>query len=283
MICHFCMCIVTNHTWNEYDFHKNTFSCYRDLKPGNIMKFIKDDGSIVYKLTDFGAARELQDDQQFMSLYGTEEYLHPDMYERAVLRKPVGKTFGATVDLWSIGVTLYHVATGNLPFRPFGGRRNKETMYYITTKKSSGVISGVQTSDNGPIQWSRELPNTCLLSAGIKKHITPLLASLLEVNPQKMWTFDRFFTEVTKILNKKKLHIFFVNKLKELRVYLDKEEKLENLQLLLTEQTEVDPAQQILLYDKTFLSHHVDNTTPGTSYPHTSPMEPIVMFSKGIY
>ena len=70
------------------------------------MKFIKDDGSIVYKLTDFGAARELQDDQQFMSLYGTEEYLHPDMYERAVLRKPVGKTFGATVDLWSIGKCL---------------------------------------------------------------------------------------------------------------------------------------------------------------------------------
>ena len=183
--------------------------------------------------------------------------------------------------MFRLGVTLYHVATGNLPFRPFGGRRNKETMYYITTKKASGVISGVQTSDNGPIQWSRELPNTCLLSAGIKKHITPLLAGLLEVNPQKMWTFDKFFSEVTKILSKKKLHIFFVNKLKELRVYLDKEEKLENLQLLLTEQTEVDPAQQILLYDKTFLSHHVDNTTPGTSYPDTSPMEPIVMFSKG--
>jgi TANK-binding kinase 1 len=47
------------------------------------MKFIKDDGTIVYKLTDFGAARELNDDQQFVSLYGTEEYLHPDMYERA--------------------------------------------------------------------------------------------------------------------------------------------------------------------------------------------------------
>jgi TANK-binding kinase 1 len=59
---------------------------HRDLKPGNIMKFIRDDGSVVYKLTDFGAARELQDDQQFVSLYGTEEYLHPDMYERAVLR-----------------------------------------------------------------------------------------------------------------------------------------------------------------------------------------------------
>lgn len=138
---------------------------HRDLKPGNIMKFVTLDGSTIYKLTDFGAARELDDDQQFMSLYGTEEYLHPDMYERAVLRKPVGKTFGATVDLWSIGVTMYHVATGNLPFRPFGGRRNKETMYYITAKKASGVISGVQTSENGEIIWSRELADTCLLSA----------------------------------------------------------------------------------------------------------------------
>jgi len=44
------------------------------------MKFIRDDGTIVYKLTDFGAARELQDDQQFVSLYGTEEYLHPVFY-----------------------------------------------------------------------------------------------------------------------------------------------------------------------------------------------------------
>ena len=29
----------------------------------------------IYKLTDFGAARELQDDETFTSIYGTEEYL----------------------------------------------------------------------------------------------------------------------------------------------------------------------------------------------------------------
>ena len=52
------------------------------------------------------------------------------MYERAVLRKDHQKKYGATVDLWSIGVTFYHAATGSLPFRPFEGpRRNKEVMY----------------------------------------------------------------------------------------------------------------------------------------------------------
>jgi len=273
--------LVLSHLSAGMNHLRDNHLVHRDLKPGNIMKFIKDDGTIVYKLTDFGAARELQDDQQFVSLYGTEEYLHPDMYERAVLRKPVGKTFGATVDLWSIGVTLYHVATGSLPFRPFGGRRNKETMYYITTKKASGVISGVQTSENGPIQWNKELPTTCLLSAGIKKHVTPLLAGLLEVNPQKMWTFEKFFSEVTRILSKKKLHFFYMNKMSELRVYLDKSERLENLEMLLTEQTEVEQQHQILLLEGKLLSCLVEpETTPGTSFPDTTRTAPVVLFNK---
>ena len=57
------------------------------------------------------------------------------------------------------------MATGQLPFRPYGGRRNRETMHLITTEKNPGVISGVQMSENGPIEWSKELPQSCLLSA----------------------------------------------------------------------------------------------------------------------
>lgn len=48
---------------------------HRDIKPGNIMRLVGDDGRSVYKLTDFGAARELEDDEKFLSIYGTEEYL----------------------------------------------------------------------------------------------------------------------------------------------------------------------------------------------------------------
>nr|CAD7439248.1 unnamed protein product [Timema bartmani]CAD7459470.1 unnamed protein product [Timema tahoe] len=254
---------------------------HRDLKPGNIMKFIAEDGRTIFKLTDFGAARELEEDQQFASLYGTEEYLHPDMYERAVLRKSViGKKFGATVDLWSIGVTLYHVATGNLPFRPYGGRRNKETMYYITTKKASGVISGTQNSENGTIEWGIELPNNCQLSAGLKKLVTPLLAGLLEVDSQRIWSFDRFFSEVTSTLSRKIVHVFHINKAQSIRIYLHPEETYEEFKCLVMEQTDVSPSNQIILYQDTSLLSVIDECTAGRGYPSTKEEDPMMLFSR---
>ncbi|XP_061720484.1 LOW QUALITY PROTEIN: inhibitor of nuclear factor kappa-B kinase subunit epsilon [Cydia pomonella] len=253
---------------------------HRDLKPGNIMKFINEDGTTTYKLTDFGAARELQEEEQFVSLYGTEEYLHPDMYERAVLRKPVGKSFGATVDLWSIGVTLYHVATGQLPFRPYGGRRNKETMFYITTKKASGVISGTQTTENGPIEWARELPSHCQLSVGLRKLVTPLLAGLLEVDPHRIWTFERFFSEVQAATSTTAIHVFHVNKACSVKVFMKPEDRFEQLQTALLEQCGVVAESQVLLYADRLLLSEVDDNTPGRSYPATTATEPLLLFNK---
>lgn len=244
------------------------------------MKFIADDGSTIYKLTDFGAARELQEGQQFHSLYGTEEYLHPDMYARAVLRKTEGKTFGATVDLWSIGVTLYHVATGNLPFRPYGGRRNKEIMFHITTKKASGVISGIQTKENGPIEWRRELPTNCHLSAGLKKFITPLLAGLLEADPKKIWTFERFFHEVTDLLSRKAISVFHVNKAGLIKVYVHPDERYEQLQNYLTEQTGITGENQIILMEDEIFGDLVRENSRAEGYPTTSEQEPLILFSK---
>uniref|UniRef100_A0A8C4VSI4 Inhibitor of nuclear factor kappa B kinase subunit epsilon n=1 Tax=Gopherus evgoodei TaxID=1825980 RepID=A0A8C4VSI4_9SAUR len=194
---------------------------HRDIKPGNIMRLVGEDGQSIYKLTDFGAARELDDDEKFVSVYGTEEYLHPDMYERAVLRKPQQKAYGVTVDLWSIGVTFYHAATGSLPFIPFGGpRRNKEIMYKITTEKPAGAIAGVQRQENGPIEWSYELPITCQLSVGLKSQLIPILANILEVDQEKCWGFDQFFAETTDILHRIVVHVFSLQQATMHRVYI---------------------------------------------------------------
>lgn len=252
---------------------------HRDLKPGNIMKFISEDGQTIYKLTDFGAARELEDNQPFASLYGTEEYLHPDLYERAVLRKSIQRSFTANVDLWSIGVTLYHVATGNLPFRPFGGRKNRETMHQITTKKASGVISGTQLSENGPIEWSTTLPPHAHLSQGLKTLVTPLLAGLLEENREKTWSFDRFFHEVTLILRKRVIHVFFTNRTSSVEVFLEPDEQIDNFRERIFLQTEVPLEKQILLFNNEHLEKKVTPRTIAKAFPATTTEQPIFLYS----
>lgn len=59
---------------------------HRDIKPGNIMRLVGEEGQSIYKLSDFGAARKLDDDEKFVSVYGTEEYLVSDMLETLCLK-----------------------------------------------------------------------------------------------------------------------------------------------------------------------------------------------------
>ncbi|XP_063072122.1 inhibitor of nuclear factor kappa-B kinase subunit epsilon isoform X2 [Engraulis encrasicolus] len=194
---------------------------HRDIKPGNILRQVGEDGRSIYKLTDFGAARELEDDEKFHSIYGTEEYLHPDMYERAVLRKPQQKAYGVTVDLWSIGVTFYHAASGSLPFVPYGGpRRNKHIMYKITTEKPTGAIAGMQRVEDGPIDWSYQLPIHCQLSEGLKEHLVPVLSGILEANQEKCWGFDQFLTASTDVLHRTTIHLFHLQEATTHTIYI---------------------------------------------------------------
>ena len=51
----------------------------------------------VFKLADFGTARELAPGETFFSLHGTEEYLYPGMYERALVNPQKKKDFSAKV------------------------------------------------------------------------------------------------------------------------------------------------------------------------------------------
>ncbi|XP_062850763.1 serine/threonine-protein kinase TBK1 [Trichomycterus rosablanca] len=252
---------------------------HRDIKPGNIMRVIGEDGRSVYKLTDFGAARELEDDEQFVSLYGTEEYLHPDMYERAVLRKDHQKKYGATVDLWSIGVTFYHAATGSLPFRPFEGpRRNKEVMYKIITEKPSGAISGQQRFENGKIEWSSEMPVSCSLSKGLQSRLTPVLANILEADQDKCWGFDQFFAETSDILHRIVIYVFSLQQATLHHVYINIYNTTQTFQELLFNCTNINPCNQELMYEGRRLI--LDPNRQAQTFPRTSRDNPIMLLSR---
>uniref|UniRef100_A0A6Q2XLU1 Inhibitor of nuclear factor kappa B kinase subunit epsilon n=1 Tax=Esox lucius TaxID=8010 RepID=A0A6Q2XLU1_ESOLU len=253
---------------------------HRDIKPGNIMRQLGDDGRSVYKLTDFGAARELEDDEKFVSIYGTEEYLHPDMYERAVLHKPQQKTYGVSVDLWSIGVTFYHAVAGTLPFIPFGGpRRNKPTMFKITTEKPAGAIAGVQKVDHGPIEWSYTLPQSCQLSKSLKDLLVPVLAGVLEADQERCWGFDHFFSATTDILQRVSVHLFSLQQASAHRLYIHHYSTAAIFCEEVASQTGVGLEQQHFL----FLGHDLslEGSMKVVSFPPTSPSQPLILVSRG--
>ncbi|GFR66556.1 serine/threonine-protein kinase TBK1 [Elysia marginata] len=252
---------------------------HRDIKPGNILRSVAADGRSVFKLTDFGAARELQQDEEFLSLYGTDEYLHPHMYERAVLRKSRGQQFGCYVDLWSLGVTFYHTATGSLPFRPYGGRKNRDTMFRITAKKEHGVISGIQEVQDGPIKWSRDLPPTCTLSRGLQLLVTPFLASLLEKDPDKTVSFEEFFSQVDDISHRIAYDVFCPSSFSLLKVYTRPRDDMSLLRQLITDQTDILGGAQLLLHDGKVLVEESRNSV-ASLLTQVSSDNPIFVFNR---
>ncbi|MDE2482172.1 MAG: serine/threonine protein kinase [bacterium] len=82
---------------------------HRDIKPSNIM--IVEDGRHT-KLTDFGLARRASEVTQTTrtgQIVGTISYLAPERF----LSKPAD----VRSDLYSVGIVMYEIFTGTLPFR----------------------------------------------------------------------------------------------------------------------------------------------------------------------
>ncbi len=80
-----------------------------DLKPGNIMLVKKNETEEMVKILDFGIARILTPDTLYLtSLIITPEYSAPEQLEQ-------GKV-GIWSDIYSLGVILYQMFTGRVPF-----------------------------------------------------------------------------------------------------------------------------------------------------------------------
>ncbi|MBX3269606.1 MAG: protein kinase [Sandaracinaceae bacterium] len=84
---------------------------HRDLKPENIFVCQAPDGSLsIAKLLDFGIARSMQDSRLTSAgqIFGTPQYMAPE--------RVTSPDAGAESDLYALGVILFEMVTGRLPF-----------------------------------------------------------------------------------------------------------------------------------------------------------------------
>ena len=88
----------------KYIHKKNII--HRDIKLDNILI----DTTNTVKICDFGVSRKIERGEKVYERCGTPAYIAPEIY------KKIGYT-GFQSDVWSAGITLYYMLSGNLPFK----------------------------------------------------------------------------------------------------------------------------------------------------------------------
>ena len=81
---------------------------HRDIKLDNIL--IDLDNTV--KICDFGVSKRISEDELMIDHCGTPGYISPEIYKNKGYE-------GFQCDIWSAGVTLYYMLSGNQPFRAY--------------------------------------------------------------------------------------------------------------------------------------------------------------------
>ena len=126
---------------------------HRDIKPANI---IYDKSKNTVKVTDFGVAHVMGTHKtKTGTILGSPSYMSPEQVQ--------GKKVDGRADIWSLGVTLYQMLSGVLPFR---GQPLATLMYQIANDKHEDI------SVNMP---------------GLPKCVTAIINKSLQKDPAKRY------------------------------------------------------------------------------------------------
>ncbi|XP_062908318.1 myosin light chain kinase, smooth muscle-like isoform X1 [Mobula hypostoma] len=159
-----------------------------DLKPENIMCVNKTGARI--KLIDFGLARKLESTSSLKVLFGTPEFVAPEV----INYEPIGYA----TDMWSIGVICYILVSG---LSPFMGDNDNETLANVTSatwdfddeafdeisEDAKDFISGLLKKD----MKQRLNCNQCLEHKWLKKDVKNMAVKKLSKERMKKYMARR--------------------------------------------------------------------------------------------
>ncbi len=116
---------------------------HRDIKSSNII--VSDKGQV--RILDFGLARKkgLSKITKTGTTVGTASYMSPEQAQ--------GDTIDRRTDLWSLGVVLYEMVTGKLPFR---GEHEAAILYSVVNEQSQPIEKDVSPELMHILRWALE-------------------------------------------------------------------------------------------------------------------------------
>ena len=140
-----------------------------DVKPSNIL--FADKGTV--KLSDFGLARRLSAaDLSPTSFAGTPAYLSPEAAE--------GRPTDIRSDMYSLGITLFEMTFGRLPYTPSGGK----LVDFVQVHRTASIEFPSPWPDRLPYAWRGVLARLLAKSPADRyPNYEDLLADLRRLRP----------------------------------------------------------------------------------------------------
>lgn len=141
---------------------------HRDIKPANVMVNSRGGNAAAVKVLDFGLAKYVSENKTIDSslssaglIMGTAAYMSPEQAR--------GQQVDERTDIWSLGVVLYEMISGKLPF---------------SGETTSDVIASILKSDPAPLNdLAASIPGELqsIVSKAISKDISGRYASTAEM------------------------------------------------------------------------------------------------------
>jgi serine/threonine protein kinase len=141
---------------------------HRDVKPSNLV--VTRAGEV--KVTDFGLAKALQEDLSITAtgvFVGTPDYLAPE--------QAMGEDVDSSADVYALGCSLYHMCTGNPPFRK-GGSDDHYTAVVRRHLKAERPVLKAQIPG-----FDEELSDLCRRMMSRRPDVRPTLEELIDGLP----------------------------------------------------------------------------------------------------